>query len=231
MYSPKSHLTAVCFVLLSLVAVSAVAQAQPDVNPAENAAACDDESFRQSVADLAAQGASDDEIAALIKESCNVVSLPGFLGAEEKGLTVTNNGSVFFEALNACGYHPQAEVASCDVQVRQNFGYGGAAGTPENVLFCFDCDQNGLYEFQTLGFVNVTDNFSGQAPPWQFEAHATTFQAPAGCTVNNGGVTNARAILTWLIPATALPGFANCTVPPGVFFWGNTVDFMARRDP
>ncbi len=134
------------------------------------------------------------------------------------------NYNVSYEQLNGCGYHPQAELVACDVEIKRTTGYGGfPGGTFEHVLFCFDCDRNGTWEFNTRGFVHVTDNVAaGPTPSWYHLAYSTTFHAPAGCTANNGGQGNVRAILSW----AAAP--ATCTSVP---FWGNIVNFTNRRDP
>jgi len=134
------------------------------------------------------------------------------------------NFNTWYERMNGCGYHPQAEMLGCDVEIRQFGGYGGyPGGTFEHVRFCMDCDRNGTWDYTTLGFVHVTDNISvNPAPPWFHLAYATTFAAPALCTNNNGQQTNVRAILSW------------AWVPPGcnsLPYWGNMIDFTARRDP
>jgi hypothetical protein len=148
-----------------------------------------------------------------------------------KGLTpfadeikVVTNFNTFYERMNGCGYHPQAEMLACDVEIRQLGGYGGfPGGTFEHIRFCMDCDRNGTWDYTTLGFVHVTNNATpGPVPPWFHLAYATTFAAPALCTNNDGRQTNVRAILSW----AAVP--ANCNSQP---FWGNRIDFTARRDP
>jgi hypothetical protein len=134
------------------------------------------------------------------------------------------NFNTFYERMNGCGYHPQAEMLACDVEIRQLGGYGAfPGGTFEHVRFCMDCDRNGTWDFTTLGFVHVTNNIAaGPTPSWYHLAYATTFAAPAFCTANNGGQANVRAILQW----AAAP--ANCFSQP---FWGNIINFTARRDP
>lgn len=137
--------------------------------------------------------------------------------------TVTNTGAVFYEQLNSCGYHPQAEQVSCDVQLSQTFGFGGfPGGSTEWVIFCFDCNLDGVFEYNTFGSVHVTDDVSGAQPGYFFEAHSTTFDAPAQCTTNDGLSTNVRAILSWVQRPTG------CNFQP---VWGNQIDFTARRDP
>ena len=126
--------------------------------------------------------------------------------------------------MNGCGYHPQAEMLACDVEIRQLGGYGAfPGGTFEHVRFCMDCDRNGTWDFTTLGFVHVTNNIApNPTPSWYHLAYATTFAAPVACTVNNGGQANVRAILQW----AAVP--AGCNSVP---YWGNIINFTARRDP
>lgn len=134
------------------------------------------------------------------------------------------NYNTSYERMNGCGYHPQAEMLACDVEIRQLGGYGGfPGGTFENVRFCMDCDRNGTWDYTTLGFVHVTDNATpGPTPSWFHLAYATTFAAPALCTNNDGRQTNIRAILQW----AGVP--ANCNSIP---YWGNIINFTARRDP
>lgn len=134
-----------------------------------------------------------------------------------------NNSNIFYERLNGCGYHPQAEMASCDVELRRRGGYGGfPGGTTEWVRFCLDCTGNGTWDYTTVGSVHVTNDISGGPLSFYFEAHATTFDAPAACVANNGGWGTLRAILSWNLKPT------NCGSRP---FWGNTIDVTMRRDP
>jgi hypothetical protein len=134
------------------------------------------------------------------------------------------NYNTYYEKMNGCGHHPQAEMVGCDVEIRRPTGYGAhPGGTFENVRFCMDCDRNGTWDFTTIGFVHVTDNISlNPVPPWFHLAYATTFAAPALCTNNDGQQTNVRAILSWAwVPTT-------CNSVP---YWGNIINFTARRDP
>lgn len=206
---------------LALAAVPALAQ---------TTTACD-ETVRQQYASFVTSNpnATDSEIEGLFGHcrgngTIQPQTLRQSLGDEPSGIkVVTNTGSVFYERLNSCGYHPQAEQVSCDVELRQTFGFGGfPGGSNEHVLFCFDCNLDGIFDFITRGFVHVTDDISGATPGYFFEAHSTTFDAPAQCTVNNGGATHVRAILSWFTQP------ANCVAQP---IWGNQIDFTARRDP
>lgn len=199
-------------------------------------AACD-ASTRASFAQDVANGSSDAELEAKYGACRDAFSEPVCTAS---GTTVKSsseasssstgefkeviNSNTFFEKMNGCGYHPQAEMVGCDVEIRQLFGYGGfPGGTFENVRFCLDCNRDGIWDYTTLGFVHVTDNVApGPVPPWFHLAYATTFDAPFLCTNNDGGQTNVRAILSW---AQRPP---NCNFRP---YWGNVINFTARRDP
>ncbi len=188
--------------------------------------------FAQAVAD----GASEEELEAVFGHCRNEVEEPTCpadvnafstgrrLASVDQKIKLVTSFNTSYERMNGCGYHPQAEMVGCDVEIRQFGGYGGFPwGTFEHVLFCFDCDRNGSWEFTTRGFVHVTDNVARRAvPPWFHLAYATTFAAPALCTNNDGQQTNVRAILSW---AWAPP---DCESRP---YWGNRIDFTARRDP
>jgi hypothetical protein len=137
--------------------------------------------------------------------------------------TVFNN---FYERINSCGLHPQARQASCDVEIRQSFGFGAfgpnPAGSTENVLFCFDCDRNGTYEFATAGSVHATNNISGTLPSWYLAAFASAANAPSTCAWGSGRAINMRVILSW----AAKP--SSCAYRP---IWGNWLTFQSRLDP
>ena len=71
--------------------------------------------------------------------------------------------------------------------------------------------------------MHVTNNIAAvPVPSWYHLAFASSAGAPAACTANNGGQANVRAILSW----AAVP--ANCNSVP---FWGNIINYTARRDP
>ncbi len=147
----------------------------------------------------------------------------GLSSSGEKIKTVTNFNT-FYERMNGCGYHPQSEVVACDVEIRQLTGYGAfPGGSFERVRFCLDCDRNGTWDFSTVGSVHVTNNVAmGPTPSWYHLAFAGTAAAPALCVGNDGQQTNVRAILSWVwVPP-------NCNSVP---FWGNIINFTARRDP
>lgn len=222
-----STLWATVFCLALAVLVGAPAAAQDETVCDENA--------RAAFANAVESGASEDELEAqfghcrtneaepVCTTAAGTKSGSG-LTATSSAIQVITNFNTFFERMTGCGYHPQAELVACNVEIRQRGGYGGfPGGTFEHVLFCFDCDRNGVFEFTTRGFVHVTDNVAVQpTPSWYHLAYATTFAAPPICTTNNGGQGNVRAILSW----AAQP--ANCFSTP---FWGNRIDFTNRRDP
>jgi hypothetical protein len=175
---------------------------------------CDDAS-RTNFAAAVAAGATEEELEAQFGHCRDAYTEPvcpaGAPAIAAEGIrSVTSevksviNYNVFYERMNGCGYHPQAEMLACDVEIRQLGGYGAfPGGTFEHVRFCMDCDRNGTWDFTTLGFVHVTNNIApGPTPSWYHLAYATTFGAPAACTVNNGGQANVRAILQWAaVPA------------------------------
>lgn len=194
---------------------------------------CNDEAVRQEfIADVKA-GATEEELELkyggcrdyVEPNQCTVTSAVQTADIRSIGAATKTvlNSNIFYERLNGCGYHPQAEMASCDVELRRTFGFGGfPAGSTEWVRFCLDCTGNGVWNYTTTGFVHVTNDISGFTPSYFFEAHATTFDAPAACTNNNGGAGVFRAILSWVLkPAT-------CNSRP---FWGNTITETFRRDP
>jgi hypothetical protein len=140
-----------------------------------------------------------------------------------KGMTIKNTGSVAYEEMNSCGYHPQYDNVFCDVEVKLPYGFGPhPSGTMEYVLFCLDCDANGTWDFQALGSVHVTNDISGGPLPFYFNASASTLSAHPLCTGNDGINFKVRAILSW----QAMP--TSCTYTP---VWGNQITFDARRDP
>lgn len=214
-----------CIVLtLVLVSSFAAAAAQQPV--------CDETVREQFIADVEAGASQSDLEAAYGHCRDDADSTTASTGLASKAITFTNNGSTFYEQLNGCGYHPQGEMLACDVEIKQTFGFGGAPGTNEHVLFCMDCDNNGTWDYATLGTVHVTDDFSGGVPSWYFNVYASTAAAPdsAGrnCTVNDGLVTRVQAMLSWVLrPDPVTLSSCNTFAP----FWGNTITFDARRDP
>lgn len=196
-----------------------------------------DNATRASFAQDVANGATDSELEAKYGACRTAFTEPVCTAT---GTTVKSAGEAFsptsedvktvinyntsYERMNGCGYHPQGEMVGCDVEIRQLGGYGAfPGGTFENVRFCLDCNRDGIWDYTTLGFVHVTDNVApAPVPPWFHLAYATTFDAPLLCTNNDGGQTNVRAILSWAARPT------NCNYQP---FWGNIINFTARRDP
>lgn len=201
--------------------------------------ACD-ENVRAQFADDVEAGLAESELEAkysYCRENVETQTTSQALLAP-KAKTVTNNGSIGYERMNGCGYHPQGEMLACDVEIRRRTGYGGATGTNEHVLFCMDCDNDGAWDYATLGTVHVTDDFSGGVPSWYFNAYATTWAAPTwdpnvsgqrvNCPVNDGVAFQVKAVLSWALRPDPL-NLTHCySFTP---FWGNTITFDARRDP
>lgn len=220
------------FVLAVLALAPGSAAAQPGT-------ACDD-SARAAFATAVANGASEEDLEAQFGHCRTAYTEPVCTpdeGTSEAIASVTGqvkgvvspvksvvNFNTFYERMNGCGYHPQVELVACDVEIRRLTGYGAfPGGTNEWVRFCLDCDRNGTWDFTTLGSVHVTNNVAaGPVPSWYHLAYGLTGSAPNFCTANNGGQANVRAILSW----AAAP--ANCNSQP---FWGNIINFTARRDP
>jgi hypothetical protein len=145
-------------------------------------------------------------------------------GTVTQGVVATStNFNIFYEKMNSCGLHPQQRRPACDVEIRQNTGFGAfPAGSNEFVRFCFDCDLNGVFEYSVVGSVHVTNNTSVQGPSWYHSANAVAANTPATCMWGSGRTIRMRAILSW----AAQP--ATCTSKP---IWGNWIDFQARLDP
>jgi len=168
------------------------------------------------------------------------ISTSGAFGLDEKLKTVTNNGSIYYERMNGCGYHPQSESLACDVELRRTFGYGGfPGGSNEHVLFCVDCNRDGAYDYATLGSVHVTDDTSGGPLSFYFHVFATTWAAPlrnpntpppsfVNCTVNSGSAIDVKAVLSWALRPDPVNLSTCYTFNP---FWGNTIFFTSRNDP
>ena len=208
---------------------------------AQQGTACGD-SVRAAFAAAVAAGASEQELedqfghcrTVYTEPPCtsgtNAVTDEGFDSMTSQVKSVVGqvksvvNFNIFYERMNGCGYHPQAELVACDVEIRQLTGYGAfPGGTNEFVRFCLDCDRNGTWDFTTVGSVHVTNNVAaGPVPSWYHLAYGLTGGAPNFCTANNGGQANVRAILSWAVAP------ANCNSVP---FWGNIINFTARRDP
>lgn len=222
-HKPSSIWASVTFLVLAVLAAAPwAASAQTQV--------CDDNT-RAEFAAAVDNGATDADLEANFghcrtAETEPVCTADGTKAGSdpEAMIKVVTNFNISYERMNGCGYHPQAEMVACDVEIRRPTGYFPfPGGSFEHVRFCFDCDRNGVYEFTTLGFVHVTDNVAPlPTPSWYHLAYATTFGAPTICTTNNGGQGNVRAILSWFTPP------AGCFSTP---FWGNRIDFTMRRDP
>lgn len=137
---------------------------------------------------------------------------------------IKNTGSVRYESITACGYHPQRKELTCPIEISQSSGYGGGpalqpAGSYEYVLFCVNAG-NGWVPINTNG-VHVHDEAFGESPSWYTTAvvpvNAAMFSQPL-----IGQTLRAKAILSWAVPP------ANCQATP---VWGNESQFQIRLDP
>ncbi len=149
-----------------------------------------------------------------------------------------NNFHVFFEEIKACGFYPQETRLECVLDIKQLGGYAGGVGTAgsiENVLFCVDWNNDGVYnssESVGEGSVAVHDESAGSKSNWQYAVYRdfdprggvrTSLNNPnLATTITNGPTRNARAILSWFVESP------DCNSKP---FWGNVVDFRVRFDP
>jgi hypothetical protein len=130
---------------------------------------------------------------------------------------IDNNGNVFWEGFDSCGYHPQNGVFSCVLEVRQTNQYWGF---PEWVKFCIDYSDGLGFTPVDLGSVRVINEPFNQAPIWYFAVNGVDDARLAALPLN-GRTYVARAALSWLFPPVS------CNAP---FFWGNTITFRIRLD-
>jgi hypothetical protein len=134
----------------------------------------------------------------------------------------------FYEQTNGCGYHPQNRIVGCDVEIKQPFGFGpfGAAplGSTEFVRFCLDCDNNGTWEFSTVGTVHATDNVAAVPTPSWYHLVTQSAAGAALCVPNNGAQGRMRTILSWSFMPPSCVNFQG-------IIWGNVMDVTIRRDP
>lgn len=149
----------------------------------------------------------------------------GLVTDEQNMLFTPAGSSTFWEALQACGYHPQREELDCAIDIRQSFGFGGpiggGPGSHEWVLFCAGIGAGGALVPINIGQVHLHDA-PGANPRWDFGVVVQANPALAGLA-NNGATIPGRAILSWAI----IPP-ANCNWAP---VWGNWANFRFRLDP
>lgn len=191
---------------------------------------CDPDALREEVQTLVQDGASQEDIQAAVANCANAqtsaIRSPLTNVAAAQNTTAT--GSIFWEQIDACGYHPQRRELECAVEVRQRFGFAGTPpgapgfngpGSWEWVQFCVDYGA-GLVPVN-ISAVHVHDEAYGVAPPWYYgvsvQADTTLHQAAV-----NGQTLRARAILSWTLIPTG------CNYTP---IWGNQADFFIKLDP
>lgn len=189
------------------------------VLPAMATAECPDrEQIQQFISDGASAEALSEEF-----NGCNLAAPAGskFLNTTQQQTEPT--GSVFWEAIDACGYHPQRRELDCAVEVRQRFGFAGVPGVGpgswEWVQFCVDYGA-GLVPVN-VSAVHVHDEPFGVQPPWYYGVSVQADERLHQAAVN-GQTLRARAILSWTLIPTG------CNYLP---VWGNQADFRIKLDP
>lgn len=220
---------------LALLVVATVASAQTTVTRSQveadiAAGLTPDQIDAKYAGSVAATGTSSAELDAsdapgvLVGDAAAIVPAP-ITDVE----IITNTGSTAYEAIKACGYHPQREELTCTIEIRQRFGFGGqicaSNGSHEFVHFCVDYGLGGgLVPVNINGF-HIHDEKFGVVPNWYFSAVVQSDWKLLS-QLNNGRTLRARAILAW---NQVLGGGANyCGLNP---IWGNRADFKIRLDP
>ena len=205
--------------LTHTLAVSAAALALALALPTLASAECPK---RGDISSLIEEGVTVDEINEAFGEECAVKSA-SVDGKIEKDQQTEPTGSVFWEAIDSCGYHPQRRELECSVEVRQRFGFGGVPGggpgSWEWLQFCVDYGA-GMVPVN-VSAVHVHDEPFGVQPPWYYgisvQANERLHQAAV-----NGQTLKARAILSWTFVPTG------CNFIP---VWGSQSDFKIKLDP
>ena len=142
-------------------------------------------------------------------------------------IIIKNTGSVWYEGLDSCGYHPQRREGSCSLAVKQRYGFGGTPnsgpGSWEYVAFCvYGLPANPAgWTLQNISAVHVHDEAFGKSPYWYF---TVTDQAETRLhtTPVDGKTYLAKSILSWGIKPQG------CNHDP---IWGNEAYYQVRLDP
>lgn len=133
-------------------------------------------------------------------------------------------GSLFYEQMRCCGYHPQHRMFGCPIDIKQTFGFGWAPfpGSYEHVLTCVDFEDGAGFVPVAFDSVHLADaNALGKAPPWEFAVLAKAWERLASLPLD-GRALQARSILSWELRPT------DCKYRPT---WGNAVEYQIRLDP
>ncbi|MDM8557538.1 hypothetical protein [Candidatus Parabeggiatoa sp. HSG14] len=144
------------------------------------------------------------------------------------GLTFTPAipiGSIVYEKLKNCGYHPQRQEFDCMVEQSQRHGYGGSPGSFEWVKVCVYYPTSG-WDIVNTSAGHVHNESYGVNPPWNYGV-----VVPADPTLHRqlmaGHTLYARAILSWSYP---IPTNKACN-PYWWWWWGNVIKFKIKLDP
>lgn len=150
-----------------------------------------------------------------------------FASANPPKIVIKDTGSVYYEGIDSCGYHPQRREGSCSIEVKKPFGFGGqpsvGPGSWEYMAFCvYGLPSNPLgWTLQNISAVHVHDEAFGATPSWYY---TITDQAETNLhtTPVNGKTYLAKSILSWGIKPKG------CNHDP---IWGNEAYYRIRLDP
>lgn len=218
--------------LLPIACLLAAAILLPGQVTAQTSDECDSKALREQITELIHAGAPQEEIEAKAADCARTEPLRGegelLLSNQAEAQTTTPTGSIFWEQIDACGYHPQRRELDCAVEVTQRFGFAGTPpgapgfngpGSWEWIQFCVDFGA-GLVPIN-LSAVHVHDEAYGVNPPWYYGISVQANPALHTALVN-GQTLRARAILSWTLIPTG------CNFIP---IWGNQADFRIKLDP
>ncbi len=163
-----------------------------------------------------------------VEDALEAGMTPEEITAEYNSMCITlKSWDVYWEEIDACGYHPQRRELECAVKVKQRNGFGGipalGPGSWEWILFCVDYPPlDGVFVPVNISAVHVHDEAFGIQPPWFYgvAVQADEFLHPEPV---DGRTLDALAILSW----TLVPDM-DCDFVPT---WGNQVNFKIKLDP
>ncbi|WP_158658143.1 hypothetical protein [Agarilytica rhodophyticola] len=147
--------------------------------------------------------------------------------SKQAKIFINNTGSVFYEAIDSCGYHPQRRESTCSIEVRQRFGFGGTPasgpGSFEWMAFCvYNLPSNpNRWTLANISAVHVHDEAFGAQPNWYYtitdQAETRLHSTPV-----DGRTYIAKNILSWGIRPRS------CNFNP---VWGNEAYYRIKLDP
>lgn len=193
--------------------VAAVLGAMADVSDSERLA-LEDELYKKYA--YCAQDTAD------IPKAQAIAPNNFYIAAAECGAKVSNLGSLYYEQMSCCGYHPQRHQFACPITIKQVFGFGSAPqpGSREYVLNCV-ANNSGVLVPVGLDSVHLANEMWGNRPTWQFAVIATANRNLHTVYPLNGQTRRARSILSWGLQPTS------CNYTP---IWGNALNYSIRLD-